>query len=1015
MADVVEPESAHQVCPFCGTTLANNVPAEDCPRCLLAAGQLAGAEATVGKTIVLRDLPTGRTNKPTPGEAFGHYQILGILGQGGMGVVYEAQDLENGRRVALKVLTSSLEASDARKRFLREGQLAAAINHPNTVYVYGTEEIEQAPVIAMELMPGGTLRDRVEREGPLSPSAAVDTILQVIAGLEAAQRLGILHRDIKPSNFFIGDDGAVKVGDFGLSISTQIRDQTQLTLAGAFIGTPAFASPEQLRGETLTVQSDIYAVGVTLYYLLTGKTPFQGGNMVQLLAAVLERAPETPARLRTGLPAGLCRTVLRCLEKQAGARFSDYGQLREALLPFASTTPVPATLRLRLLAGFADWWLLIGVTTLIGFALSGDWGRVLGPHSLRDPFSLLLMLVGTAVWLAYYSLLEGLSGASLGKILFRLRVVGPDHSAPGMPRAALRTFLFCILPYVPVHLFQLLDKQALAKAAVTWPTAVVFYSPLALMALMFATARSRNGMSGLHDLLTGLRVIRKSEYQGRTALPVRTEEPPPLDISPKVGPYHVLQTLWDWHEQKLLLGYDTRLLRKVLILTGPPGTSPVSPARRRASRAGRLRWLNGQRTPSKAWDAYEATDGQSLLGILAEPQPWSRVKYWLLDLAEELQAAAQDETIPEALELDRVWITASGQAKLLDFAIMAPPPVAASAALPSSSRCPDALSFLHHAVLAMLGGTRCAASASSGTECRVVLPLPARKFISEIRNLDSPGRMVATLKPLLPRPDFVSRHQRLGLMAACAALPLFWLLAASLGLKAMHDTMEAQPDLPRLHNCVSNLRMFRNTNRQLEGDAMEVLIAARFQGVITNRAAWSSVYAHTLVDNELERLARLAVERHPAPTAEEAAAAEAIVKKYFGSNPAEWNTGIGDKNGFLLLVTMTWAVFALGVMLPGLLAALFFRGGVLPRVFGIAVVNRDGTNVTRGRLFWRNLVAWVGLSLPFGLAGLLVPAMGYRVAAVCGACLLFFFLLAALVPPRRGLQDYVAGTFPVPR
>ena len=302
MADVVEPESARHLCPVCGTALAGNVSVADCPRCLLAAGQFAGADGAEGKTLLVGGPLDGKTKKPTPGETFGHYQILGILGQGGMGVVYEAQDLENGRRVALKVLTGSLEASEARKRFLREGQLAAAINHPNTVYVYGTEEIEQAPVIAMELMPGGTLRDRVEREGSLSPSAAVDTILQVIAGLEAAQRLGILHRDIKPSNCFIGDDGAVKVGDFGLSISTQIRDQTQLTLTGAFIGTPAFASPEQLRGETLTVQSDIYAVGVTLYYLLTGKTPFRGGNMVQLLAAVLERAPETPARLRAGLP-----------------------------------------------------------------------------------------------------------------------------------------------------------------------------------------------------------------------------------------------------------------------------------------------------------------------------------------------------------------------------------------------------------------------------------------------------------------------------------------------------------------------------------------------------------------------------------------------------------------------------------------------------------------------------------------------------------------------------------------
>ena len=252
-------------------------------------------------------------------------------------------------------------------------------------------------------------------------------------------------------------------------------------------------------------------------------------------------------------------------------------------------------------------------------------------------------------------------------------------------------------------------------------------------------------------------------------------------------------------------------------------------------------------------------------------------------------------------------------------------------------------------------------------------------------------------------------------MAACAALPLFWVLAASLGLKAMQGTMVSQPDLPRLYNCLSNLRMFRHTNRQVQGDAMEVLIAARFQGVITNPATSTSVYARYLLTEDLERLGRLAVERHPAPTGEEAAAAEEIVKKYFGSNPAEWNTNLQGQNLFQLLVNMTWAVFAFGVMLPGLLAALFFRGGVMPRAFGIAVVNRDGTDVSRGRLFGRNFVAWAGVSIPFGLANLLVPAMGYRMSTVCGTGLLALLLLASLLPPRRGLHDYLAGTFPVPR
>src|SRR5206468_9392633 len=138
------------------------------------------------------------------------------------------------------------------------------------------------------LVEGGTLQDHVRGKGPLRPAEAVDTVLQVIAGLEAAQAVGVLHRDVKPSNCFVDAEGTVKVGDFGLSISTVNRGEPHLTASGVFLGTPAYASPEQLRGDDLDQRSDIYAVGVTLFYLLTGKIPFDADNMVKLVALVLE-------------------------------------------------------------------------------------------------------------------------------------------------------------------------------------------------------------------------------------------------------------------------------------------------------------------------------------------------------------------------------------------------------------------------------------------------------------------------------------------------------------------------------------------------------------------------------------------------------------------------------------------------------------------------------------------------------------------------------------------------------
>src|SRR5262245_13882735 len=277
--------------------------------------------------------PPLKPSSPEPGQRFGGYQILRTLGRGGMGAVYEAEQVETGRCVALKILNHALDSSDARKRFLREGRLAASVSHPNSVYVFGTEEIDGTPAIAMELVSGGTLQDLVKAHGPLPTGKAVDAILQVIAGLEAAQKNGVLHRDIKPANCFIDRDGTIKIVDFGLSISTALRGETNVTLTGVFLGTPAFSSPEQLKGDELSVRSDIYSVGITLHYLLTGRAPFEADNVVKLLATVLERPAEPPRKHRPDIPRGLASIVLRCLAKQPGDRFRDYQALRQALLP----------------------------------------------------------------------------------------------------------------------------------------------------------------------------------------------------------------------------------------------------------------------------------------------------------------------------------------------------------------------------------------------------------------------------------------------------------------------------------------------------------------------------------------------------------------------------------------------------------------------------------------------------------------------------------------------------------
>ena len=255
-------------CPRCGRQLPPDAPEGLCASCLLT----AGAESLTGFSDATSTggAATGYPPRLVDGQLWGPYRVIRLLGRGGMGEVYEAEQLETGRRLALKVLRDTLRGDEDRARFLREGQLAASISHAHTVYIFGSEEVGGAPAITMELLSGGTLKDRVSAEGPMPPSAAVSAVLDIIGGLDAAQAAGILHRDIKPSNCFVDADGAVKVGDFGLSISTLTRDVRHELATAGFQGTPHFAAPEQLRGEPLDVRADIYAVGATLYYAPDG-------------------------------------------------------------------------------------------------------------------------------------------------------------------------------------------------------------------------------------------------------------------------------------------------------------------------------------------------------------------------------------------------------------------------------------------------------------------------------------------------------------------------------------------------------------------------------------------------------------------------------------------------------------------------------------------------------------------------------------------------------------------------
>lgn len=216
---------------------------------------------------------------PTPGTTIDAYRIEGLIGAGSMGEVYRAIDTGLDRPVALKLLLEKHRDNlELRRRFVREGRAVAAISHPNVVQVFATGSFDDRPYIAMEFLDGTDLGTEVERQGPLAALAAARAILDAAQGLAAAAKAGLIHRDVKPSNLVLLKDARVKVTDFGLAKPVDSGSEPPLTAMGVVVGTPDFIAPEQARGDEIDERVDLYALGGTLYYLITGSPPFRTGR-----------------------------------------------------------------------------------------------------------------------------------------------------------------------------------------------------------------------------------------------------------------------------------------------------------------------------------------------------------------------------------------------------------------------------------------------------------------------------------------------------------------------------------------------------------------------------------------------------------------------------------------------------------------------------------------------------------------------------------------------------------------
>jgi len=324
-----------RICPDCGVELPRNALAGLCVRCLLLLGKQAGS---------LTDDPS--LLKPGANvQYFGDYELIEIIGRGGMGVVYKARQCSLNRLVALKMIRSALLASELEvHRFMTEAKAAAMLDHPNIIPIYEVGEHEGQQYFSMRLVEGGNLAQRIAKGGFQTPNTVslnssgdpdlrkcARIVSKIARTVHHAHQRGIMHRDLKPSNILIDAQDELQITDFGLAKLAD--DDTSVTLTNESLGTPEYMAPERAVRKTkqLTTATDVYSLGVILYELLTGRVPFKGGSAFETIRLVVDAAPERPSVVNSRIGRDLETICLKCLEKDPQRRYDSAAALANDL------------------------------------------------------------------------------------------------------------------------------------------------------------------------------------------------------------------------------------------------------------------------------------------------------------------------------------------------------------------------------------------------------------------------------------------------------------------------------------------------------------------------------------------------------------------------------------------------------------------------------------------------------------------------------------------------------------
>jgi serine/threonine protein kinase len=929
-----------------------------------------------------------------------------------MGVVYEAEELASGRRVALKVLVPELSVSEeAFERFRREARVAASISDSSCVFVFGAHEVDGAPAIAMELCAGETLEHRLAQREPIPIEDALRWTIEILDGLEAAHRAGVVHRDVKPSNCFITSEGRIKVGDFGLSRS--LDREVQLTRSGVFLGSPLYASPEQVRGRQVDLRSDLYSVGATLYALLTGKPPYRGENLGEVLARILSESPEPPSRLRKEIPRGLDKVILRAMSREPERRFQSHPELREALREFLQKSSGPAGPLRRFIAYQVDVYLL----SLLNLPIIALW-KEFDPNAIQlfadqpwRPYSNGLMLTLPAVAFVYFACAEGFFSRTIGKWITGERVVLVGSSTHGVLLRMLRAAVWSTLSVLSTVGILIGGSATWVQIAFGWGIV-----PLAATLAMLSTMRRRNGWRGVHELVSRTRVVAEPLPFARF---VRQKAPPashlerPDRMPARLGTYATVGRVGRTTSGEFFEASDTGLDRRVWVHLRDPGAPELASERRSLERATRLRWLDGFEERGRRHDVFEAPGGARFLDCCASGGrlSWPVSHGVLSALAQELEGNP-----PVRISLEQLWIDRSWSLRILDE------PLGESV---SPERAPLEL-------LSLAASTSFGASSASGMELPPDLPEHAERTVRRLLGLEAPFTSVAEARRSLS--EFANRLQGLTWKIRGRQLLLgsgVWILFC--GICLISTRLLVIPQARKLVNSEVVLKELGSgrrmtaadlersaapTGAEIDADGLRArsILVADFQGRLNTSAAPGVTLELLDLSEEEEALVGRVKEQYGRATSAEIDAARATVES---ERPPDFD--IDNEPGMRRFARMHFVLplgFSVVWAATAMLSALLVRGGFSLRMTSLAVRDAKGRRAGRLRCVWRALLG----ALPF-LAIYLVPLAlmakehlaAATVSLVAAVAVHALLVAASLRTPARGWQDRLARTRLVPR